>query len=625
MAISAYSSRLVSSLLVSAATVSGTPAGALGQWSPFEKLTAEDTDRLGGAVVMHDDTLLTIGSALPSQNAYLFRVSTGALLHRMIVDLEFGGVDEEIRSVDLDGNYAVLGSLVDVEDGPSGNVYIYDVNTGREIRRIGYDDVEGILPENSFGFPVSSVNGLLAVGARQEMLCTGAVYLFNLRSGRSLRKLVAHDGRVGDQFGAALAVGAGVLLVGARGADGDSGAAYVFDVGTGTQLCRLAPDDPSAGSRFGNAVAVSGHIGLIGAPFADVIGPDAGAAYVFDLRTGEQLRTLTGGIADGDSGFGGSVHLSGSVAAVTSSDNLYLIDIVTGDRLRQYSQVGETMTTNFRVSIDRNRLAVGAPAEDEARGAVFVVERTCFDLTGEGDVGIPDLLQVLSAWGTCKLCPEDLTRDGVVDFQDLLGLLSWWGPCPRPGACCLPDGTCAIATATGGLDCVEQGGLYQGDDTACATIACPDPGACCLPDGSCVTASAIGLDCVLSGGQYAGDDTACEQVTCAPAGACCFDDGSCSPRFEDDCQLEGGVFAGDDIPCNTARCVQPGACCFADGTCLLSGEIGGSGCQANGGVYAGDDTTCATGTCPQPGACCLPTGACVIAAKGLESCESMGG
>ena len=87
--------------------------------------------------------------------------------------------------------------------------------------------------------------------------------------------------------------------------------------------------------------------------------------------------------------------------------------------------------------------------------------------------GFGDLLLLLNAWGECITCPEDLTRDGVVDLDDLLGLLSWWGPCAQPGACCLPDGSCERAQMTGGLDCVELGGVYQGDDTVCESVKCP--------------------------------------------------------------------------------------------------------------------------------------------------------
>jgi hypothetical protein len=54
------------------------------------------------------------------------------------------------------------------------------------------------------------------------------------------------------------------------------------------------------------------------------------------------------------------------------------------------------------------------------------------DVDNNGDVGTPDLLLVLSAWGecTCPWCPEDIDGNGTVGFSyDLLLVLSNWGPC----------------------------------------------------------------------------------------------------------------------------------------------------------------------------------------------------
>ncbi len=53
------------------------------------------------------------------------------------------------------------------------------------------------------------------------------------------------------------------------------------------------------------------------------------------------------------------------------------------------------------------------------------------DLTGDGSIGVPDLLELLAAWGPCEDCDADLTGDGTVGVPDLLELLSLWGPCPE--------------------------------------------------------------------------------------------------------------------------------------------------------------------------------------------------
>ena len=54
------------------------------------------------------------------------------------------------------------------------------------------------------------------------------------------------------------------------------------------------------------------------------------------------------------------------------------------------------------------------------------------DLTGDGDVKVFDLLELLDAWGACADpgdCPADLDRSGTVDVFDLLLLLENWGGC----------------------------------------------------------------------------------------------------------------------------------------------------------------------------------------------------
>ena len=48
------------------------------------------------------------------------------------------------------------------------------------------------------------------------------------------------------------------------------------------------------------------------------------------------------------------------------------------------------------------------------------------DLDGNGETGFPDIVVLLSAWGT----PDgDVNGDGVTEFQDLIVLLSAFGDC----------------------------------------------------------------------------------------------------------------------------------------------------------------------------------------------------
>ena len=48
------------------------------------------------------------------------------------------------------------------------------------------------------------------------------------------------------------------------------------------------------------------------------------------------------------------------------------------------------------------------------------------DLSGDGIVGVGDLLAILAAWGTPG---GDVTGDGTTDVADLLAVLAEWGAC----------------------------------------------------------------------------------------------------------------------------------------------------------------------------------------------------
>ena len=51
------------------------------------------------------------------------------------------------------------------------------------------------------------------------------------------------------------------------------------------------------------------------------------------------------------------------------------------------------------------------------------------DLSGDGEVGILDLLVLLTVWGSDRPL-GDIDGDGTVGILDLLALLTNWGPCP---------------------------------------------------------------------------------------------------------------------------------------------------------------------------------------------------
>ena len=91
----------------------------------------------------------------------------------------------------------------------------------------------------------------------------------------------------------------------------NSGSAYLFDVRTGQQLRKLTPLDGEANEQFGISVAIDGNIAVVGAYLDTHVATQAGSAYVFDITTGQQLFKLTASDAAANDAFGFSVAISG--------------------------------------------------------------------------------------------------------------------------------------------------------------------------------------------------------------------------------------------------------------------------------------------------------------------------
>jgi hypothetical protein len=101
---------------------------------------------------------------------------------------------------------------------------------------------------------------------------------------------------------------------------------------------------------------------------------------------------------------------------------------------------------------------------------------------------------------------------GVFGFN-MPGVLACPPDGPRMGACCFPDGSCAVLFQA---DCEAQGGTFQGEGSSCDGVVCdqPDPtGACCVGT-VCFVLTAD--ECAAQGGVYKGDDVPCDDTICLP-------------------------------------------------------------------------------------------------------------
>ena len=216
--------------------------------------------------------------------------------------------------------------------------------------------------------------------SRTSLPLFALTFLFSTwATGQEDHKLIASDGAEEDFFGSSVAVWGDIAVIGAFQDDDnglDSGAAYVFEVSTGEQLAKLLPSDGSFDDEFGWSVGVHDEIAIIGAP--DDVSDDAisGSAYLFDVTTGAQLAKLLP--SDGEEGdsFGRSVAICNDFAIVgafaaddngTDSGSAYIFDLATGAQLAKLLPSDGSSFDYFgiAVAISGDRAIVGASYADD--------------------------------------------------------------------------------------------------------------------------------------------------------------------------------------------------------------------------------------------------------------------
>lgn len=187
-------------------------------------------------------------------------------------------------------------------------------------------------------------------------------------------------------FGNAVALSDRFILVGESANDdltSFAGAAWVFDVRTGRRLRKLTPPEEDGAGLFGTSVAACGYLGLIGATTADGAASDSGAAYLYDLRNGRLIRKLAAPTGTAANDFGTEVAMSADYHVVSDRKDssgrgkVFVFDARNGDLLSELTASdGDTDDfLGFSLALDGPILAVGAVRADGASsncGAVYL-------------------------------------------------------------------------------------------------------------------------------------------------------------------------------------------------------------------------------------------------------------
>ncbi|MFH1614791.1 MAG: FG-GAP repeat protein [Planctomycetota bacterium] len=244
-------------------------------------------------------------------------------------------------SVSISGNYAIVGSAEDEDNGSrSGSAYIFEPN---DVDPNNWDQIAKLLASDgvandNFGCSVSISGDYAIVGAYQYYSGgTGKAYIFKKSdtpgdpNWYQQCKLLASDAAAGDQSGVTVSISGDHAIVGAHHNNDngtDSGSAYIFKKSDTPgdpnwyQQCKLLASDAAAGDNFGVRVSISDNYAIVGAWRNDGNGvSNSGAAYIFtpndiDPNNWDQIAKLTAPDAAVGDNFGHGVSISEDYAIV---------------------------------------------------------------------------------------------------------------------------------------------------------------------------------------------------------------------------------------------------------------------------------------------------------------------
>jgi FG-GAP repeat len=185
--------------------------------------------------------------------------------------------------VGVSGTWAIVGADSD-ESG--GSAYLFE-DTGGAWPQKQKLHPAGLPASSDFGYAVAIDGDVAVIGAPDFGTGTGKVYVYENFGGLGwllTATLAAHDGSVGDSFGASVSIAGDQVIVGAPTNLG-RGAAYLFWRVNGgwVERAKLVAGDGAANDSFGGSVAIDSGLGLVGAYF-DNIGllSDVGSVYRFN-------------------------------------------------------------------------------------------------------------------------------------------------------------------------------------------------------------------------------------------------------------------------------------------------------------------------------------------------------
>jgi len=428
--------------------------------SEILKILAPDgssNDNYGASVDIDGATVL-VGSEFEDEvqlnagAAYLFDLGSGEMLAKLhpVDKMPHGYFGSAVA---LDGGVAVVGSYNDSAGGyHNGAVYFFDAADGELMHDIASPTTESY---QYFGWSVAVDGATALVGAPRDGRNgndAGVVYVVDVDAGAFVHRLQPRDPEWEGRFGYSVGLSGTIAIVGSchfnQWGSRFSGSARLFDTRTGEQLVRLHTEGVEKSDRFGSSVAIDGAVAVVGAPWDDDQGIDAGAAYVFDVKTGELMFKLVADDGGGYDEFGASVSIDGATILVgapkdgdrgLNSGAMYVFDAVSGEQIQKIGssdgEYGDRFGTS--VAIDGTHAFAGAFKDDDHgpnAGAAYLFDirnEPCIaDISQDCTLNFEDVSEFLFAFGL-RDDAVDFSGDGSFNFSDVSLFLSSFGDgCP---------------------------------------------------------------------------------------------------------------------------------------------------------------------------------------------------
>ncbi len=312
-------------------------------------------------------------------------------------------------SVALSGDTALVGAELEDHAGgvDAGSAYVFvlgGTSWSKQAKLVASDAAA----LDSFGRAVALEGDTLLVSAHLDDhgggQNAGSVYVFE-RSGTSWTqqaKLVASDAIARDAFGTSVALFGDTAIVGSpldeTGLVTNTGSAYVFvrDGTSWTEQAKLVGLGIGPLGNFGASVALSGDTAVVGAS-GQVDQDRVGSVHVF-VRSGTSwaLQERLGDLAEG---IGVSVAVDGDTMALgaplSPSSGATLVFVRSGTDWSQQANLGADFPLagdgfGSSVSLEGDKLLVGASLADKLTGAAYVFARSGTSWTQQAKLGAGD-------------------------------------------------------------------------------------------------------------------------------------------------------------------------------------------------------------------------------------------